>query len=188
MFIAVEGIDGSGKTTLCNGLKYHMEKRGFKVYLTKEPTGDPSNYVGDDISLFLKFTLDRYDHQRLILEKLRSGYIVISDRYILSSYSYQMDGIKEFFGDEKPALEWMDTVSRVITVRPDINILLDIDPEIALRRIASRPGKDEFENLETLRRARENYLKMENTEKVDASMERDELARKCAEIIMKKIE
>ncbi len=188
MFIAVEGIDGSGKTTLCNGLKCYMEKRGSKVYLTKEPTGDPSDYRGDDISLFLKFTLDRYDHQRLILEKLGSGYIVISDRYILSSYSYQMDGIKEFFGDEKPALEWMDSVSSVIAVRPDINILLDIDPEIAFRRIASRPGKDKFENLETLRRARENYLKMENTVKIDASMERDELVKKCAEIIMKKIE
>ncbi|MGC8608298.1 MAG: dTMP kinase [Thermoplasmata archaeon] len=187
MFIAVEGIDGSGKTTLCSGLKHELESRGFRVFLTKEPTDDPSNYTGDDVLLFLLFTIDRYKHQRMIEEKLKEGYIVISDRYISSSYSYQMAGIENFFGGEKEAIMWMDAVSSVIVVRPDIEILIDIDVETAMERIASRSGRDSFENIRTVKMARDNYLKMKNNIILDGRLGKSDLLKRATDIVLNRL-
>ena len=94
VFAVVEGIDGSGKSTLVNLVKQGLVDEGKTVWTTAEPTArmrkiledNPDSY--DPVSLFLLFTYDRYNHQREIVENLQDHDVVISDRYILSSYAY----------------------------------------------------------------------------------------------------
>src|SRR5437870_3245745 len=103
IFIALEGIDGSGKSTQAKLLSDKMQKEGLKVYLTCEPTGSP---IGSLIRNILKgkmeadhrviaglFVADRLEHllhkTNGILKKLANDFTVITDRYYFSSYAYQ---------------------------------------------------------------------------------------------------
>ncbi|MEM4571164.1 MAG: dTMP kinase, partial [Nanopusillaceae archaeon] len=102
MFIVIEGIDGCGKTRVIEELKKRLEEKGNKVFLTKEPFDNrikeliksiikeehPKNkYFG--LFLACLFAADRYLHQIEIEDKLNQNFIIISDRYYYSSFSYQ---------------------------------------------------------------------------------------------------
>ncbi len=184
MFIAFEGIDGAGKTTAVRRLAEELRSRGYATFETREPTElfEPliSTVVrdgADPVSLFLLFTADRQMHQTLIQEKINSGDVVISDRYILSSYAYQGPGIELRTGSWDLARAWMDGVSRFINLRPDITILLDLDPQISVDRLTSRKASTIrfFERREYLTRVRETYLKMvdDRTTVIDSSKNKD---------------
>lgn len=197
MFIAVEGIDGSGKTTLTRLIGDRLSKGGHKVHLTREPTerfrmsDDESTRhdVQTAIELFFRFTEDRFHHQASIRENLEIGNIVLTDRYIASSLAYQGVLIEPVFGSPQETVEWMLQVSRIIEVLPDITIYLDIEPETALKRIGNRGKYSGFENAAYLSKVREYYRIVldRNTLFLDSTGDMEEVAENALEYIVKKL-
>ncbi|TFF86211.1 MAG: dTMP kinase [Promethearchaeota archaeon] len=167
MFIVLDGIDGSGTTTHCNLLKGFLETREIKVHLTQEPS---NSEIGHLVRKFLKnkaippitdallFAADRslhfYDE---INKKLEEGYIVISDRYIESSIIYQS------LQSELVSIKWLKTINKFVGL-PDLTIILDIDPKIALAR-KTQQVLEKFEDMPFLDKVRALYLKRAKLEK-----------------------
>ena len=165
-YIAIEGIDGSGKTTIANLLYNELSKRYNKIILIKEPyDNDLSKKIKEIILkeheknldygylLALLFTADRSIKNVDLKKYLNSDYIIISDRSVYSTFSYQIlyEGID---------IEWIKCVSKYI-IRPDITFILDVDPRIAVERINSRNKNiTSYENTEFLKKVRENFLKL----------------------------
>ncbi len=166
LFIAFEGIDGSGKSTQVKLLSYNLQNAGHKVYLTCEPTDSPIGKLirdifnhrmeGDHRTIAGLFVADRLDHllnkTNGILKKLEEGYTVISDRYCFSSYAYQ--------GTHMP-MEWVIEANSISAglLRPDLNIYLDIPPEAGMTRLNNNRSSIElYETLENLKNVRSKYL------------------------------
>ena len=165
LFIALEGIDGSGKSTQVKLLSESLEKTGHKIYTTFEPTDSPIGRIIRDIfnhrleadhrTIAGLFVADRLDHllnkQNGILRKMEEGYTVITDRYYFSSYAYH---------GAHMSLDWVIEANSLSAdlLRPDINIFIDISPEISLKRIAkSRHSMELFETLDNLRQVKDKY-------------------------------
>jgi dTMP kinase len=135
MFITLEGIDGSGKTTLINSLKSIFPD----FHYTKEPTdafqfGDLKKLSSPENSFynFFLFTYDRLNHQR----ELNGSKKVICDRYLASSIAYEGPMIEKLFGSQKETICWMVNVSKMMAI-PDIIVYLDVDIDTALDRIGA---------------------------------------------------
>ena len=142
-FIVFEGIEGSGKSYLSKKLYNNLKNKGFKIIKTREPGGTPGaerirklilkDYFGkNNINLFDKYTdtllylAARNEHiKRFILPKLLEKNIVICDRYIDSTYAYQIKAQKL----DKKIFEKLNKVV-VKNVIPKITFLIDIDPFI----------------------------------------------------------
>jgi dTMP kinase len=175
VFIAIEGIDGAGVTTQAELLQRKLEDdvlpfinddveygNGPHTHLTKEPTDGPAGgqirvalserLELDTETLALFFATDRRDHvEQVIRPMLEDGYIVIADRYYLSSYAYQLDGVG---GD----LEWLREINSK-SISPDLTVLLDVEVDTSkTRRDQSRLTEELTEDRETLETVRENYL------------------------------
>jgi len=171
-FIVFEGIDGSGTSTQAELLAKWIRSQGLKVLLTNEPSSgqigqlirkllaNQSSEVENDLldySLALLFAADRLDHiYREILPKLRKGYIIISDRYSLSSLAYQT---------LKCEWKWVEKINKE-AIPADLIILLDLDAEKAIARIIKRNNKIElfmkeqeiYEKIEIQKKVRQLYL------------------------------
>jgi len=156
--IAIEGIDGSGTTTLLNLLKGNLA--GRKISLGAEPTnGNIGEVIRDAISgrktvgqksLALLFAADRHEHiygKGGIKESLDSGNLYITDRYLFSSLAYQ-----SLYLD----WNWIDKINFEYPL-PGHMIYLEIPVEHAFKRISARDKKDIFETAELLHRIAENY-------------------------------
>ncbi|MCW6169076.1 MAG: dTMP kinase [Thermoplasmatales archaeon] len=197
MFIALEGIDGSGKSTITRLVAERLKKDGFKVFTTHEPTNDKvaiddlvrDRNVESYLKLFFSFTEDRFSHQLKIKEHLDNGEIVLCDRYLLSSYAYQGQVIQGLFGNKHEAIQWMTNVSRIITVRPDMNFLLDIDPDIALKRISERKQVTSFEDLGYLKSVRDFYTSLVSSDTIliDASKSTKDVTEDVYKILQSRI-
>ena len=154
-FISFEGIDGSGKSTQIQKLAGFLKSVGFEVIVTREPGGSVG---GEEIrklllqgevdrwsaeAEILLFTAARRDHlERIILPAIDDGKIVICDRFTDSTRMYQ--------GMRGPNLRnLVDTLNeKVINLDPDLTILIDINPEIGLKRAKSRKTVEErFEDF-----------------------------------------
>ena len=166
LFIAFEGIDGSGKSTQVKLLTDSLKKAGHKVYSTFEPTDSP---IGSVIRNIFKhrieadhrviaglFVADRLDHllnkTNGILKKLEDGYTVITDRYYFSSYAYHGTHM---------SLDWVIEANSLSAdlLRPDLNIYIDISPDISMKRLTSgRSSIELYETTENLRNVRDKYL------------------------------
>ncbi len=167
IFIAFEGIDGAGVSTQAKIAAEWLRSSGRRVVETAEPTG---GLIGSLIrkalkkelkidmrTLALLFAADRVEHyHHLILPSLKAGYDVVCERYLLSSYAYQ-----SLYAD----IRWIRAINSQVG-RPDLTILLDIDPQLAMeRKLRQQRGKLElFEDLDTLRRVRERYLELAEEE------------------------
>lgn len=166
LFIAFEGIDGSGKSTQVKLLTDRFKEAGHNVYCTFEPTDSPIGSVirnifnrrieADHRVIAGLFVADRLDHllnkTNGILKKLEDGYTVITDRYYFSSYAYQ--------GVHMP-LDWVIEANSLSAelLRPDLNIYIDISPDISMERLTN--GRSSIELYETkgnLKNVREKYL------------------------------
>jgi len=147
MFISVEGIDGSGKSSIAQALCEHLTQRGYDALLSKEPggtaTGVPIRHmlqqgVEDPYTEFLLFAADRATHMKqTVIPYVQDGYLVISDRALDSSRAYQGYG-------RGVALEFIDTVHGWIMgdYYPDVVLYLDLPPEKVSQRVVQR-GQEE---------------------------------------------
>ncbi|ANY20654.1 Thymidylate kinase [Tsuneonella dongtanensis] len=147
-FIAFEGGEGCGKSTQARLLADALRARGLSVDLTREPGGTPGAEAIRDLLLdppgegwgpeaeALLFAAARADHvARLIRPAIAQGRWVISDRFVDSSRAYQ--GGAGGVGDD--AVQALHAIgSRGL--RPDLTILLTVDPETALARTRARDG------------------------------------------------
>jgi dTMP kinase len=157
-FIAFEGINGCGKTTLHKLLSAKVEAKGYSVCDTREPGGTLLgieirklllDWTGEKKSSraeLLLFAADRAEHvEKVIRPSLARGTWVLTDRYIYSTITFQGHGrgIARELIDQANALAINETV-------PDLVILLDLAPEDAFKRIASRnsSARDSFEDEE----------------------------------------
>ena len=154
-FITFEGIDGSGKSTQIQNLAKYLEEHGFDIIITREPGGSVGGEEIRNLLLqgevdrwsaeteILLFTAARRDHlERVILPALQDGKIVICDRFTDSTRMYQ--------GMRGPKLRVLvdNLTEEVINCDPDLTIIIDIDPEISLRRAKSRKTAEErFEDF-----------------------------------------
>lgn len=190
-FIALEGIDGSGKSTQIRMLSDWLQERQISVYVTMEPTEGPVGSVlrqiltgrmqADPRVIAALFTADRLDHLLNevdgIVHKIRAGVSVLMDRYYFSSYAYQSVDIP------MEQLILANAQSSGI-LRPDVNIFIDIDPQLAMERIAkNRFHRELFEEKSRLTRVRQKYMeafeRLKDTEKVvivDGNQERKKVA------------
>ena len=167
MLITLEGIDGSGKTTVWEALGDARPD----ALLTHEPTdswyGDAvRRSLGDDdadplAELFL-FTADHADHlSRVVRPALADGRVVISDRYVDSRYAYQAASLADAgVGIDRP-LEYVRGIHQAFTRPPDATIYLDLDPETAVERAGAT---DKFERASFLSAVRSNYERLASAE------------------------
>ena len=168
LFIAFEGIDGCGKSTQVKLLSDKLTVAGHQVYCTVEPTDSPIGSIirsvfshkseADHRTIAGLFVADRLDHllnkTNGMLKILDEGYTVITDRYYFSSYVYQ--------GVHMP-MDWVIQANSLSAGlrRPDVNIYIDIAPEISMARLSkSRSSMDLYETLENLKKVRSKYLEV----------------------------
>ena len=172
-FFALEGIDGSGKSTQLPLLARRLEALGRPCVQTREPTGGPmgallrqvlTGQVDCDSRVVAPlFVADRLDHLLRkgdgLLALVEGGTDVLCDRYYFSSYAYQSVDLP---------LEWVIGANRPCAdlLRPDATLFLDVAPELALERIArGRDHTELFETRERLTRTREQYFRAFEAEK-----------------------
>ncbi|HZY91812.1 MAG TPA: dTMP kinase [Thermoplasmata archaeon] len=156
--VAVEGVDGAGKSTFVRGLADALRKDGYTVSLWREPTDSAISAraiaAGTDQpwTAALFFTLDRA-HARPALERLldRSD-LVLSDRSFYSTLAYQGS---RFPPRDRPGLAALE---RAVAHLPDRVVWLRISPSVALRRVRTR-GKPPapLERIRTLRGVARTY-------------------------------
>ncbi len=165
IFIAVDGIDGSGKTTLCGELFAILAP--FDPIIRKEPTSDSewgrklraaasSGRLPSAVELDY-FHRDRLHHiENFILPHLRDGKAVICDRYVDSTLAFQADT-----PDQADVL-YERMKNEILT--PDLTFILRCPVEVGLERIQrNRPEKSQYETVETLSKAAAIYESRENS-------------------------
>ncbi len=173
-FITLEGGEGTGKSTQLDILGSALEAAGLEVVRTREPggapgaeeirkllvQGAPGRWDGMTEAL-LHFAARREHLIATVWPALERGAWVISDRFADSTMAYQGHG----HGLGRPAIEAL-YVQVVGDFRPDLTMILDIEPEAGLARAAGRPGQaggakdDRYERmgLDFHRRLREGFL------------------------------
>ena len=178
-FISFEGIDGSGKTTQLGLVENHLRSLNIEVVVAREPGGTE---VGESIrqillhsktarlqpiSELLLYYASR--HQNLcqnILPALQAGRWVLCDRFADASLAYQGYG-------RGIDLQFIQQLNRAVVQQrqPDLTVLIDIDPALALSRARERNRHNvvdetrfEKESLEFFHRVRQGYLKIAQTE------------------------
>lgn len=159
LLLAVEGIDGAGKTTFAQALADALTIEGREVVRTREPTAGPwgqklraaamEGRLDPEAELEL-FVRDRLQHVHDVINPARAaGKVVVVDRYYLSSMAYQ--------GARGLDPEVVRAQNEAFAPRPDLLVLLTLDVEEALRRVRARGRADAFEREDELRKVAAIY-------------------------------
>ena len=167
LFITFEGIDGCGKSTQIDFLTKRFTKMKKPVVKTEEPGGTAgsneirkillreNNFQWSVETEALLFMAARNDHvEKVIKPSINDNKIVICDRFMDSTLVYQ--GMRS-----SRAKQLSLNLFELIAINPDVTFLIDMEPEIALRRALSRSTKeDRFENygISFQRELRKNFL------------------------------
>jgi dTMP kinase len=174
VFISMEGIEGTGKSTQARMLSENLRSRGMEVMLTHEPGGTvisqrirevlllPEHKGMDPVTELLLYAAARRQHvAEVILPALRGGQVVVTDRFSDSTRAYQghARGID---------MEIIEALERMATggLRPELTVLLDIEAKEGLSRNrgANKVDRLELEDLEFHEKVREGYLAIERAE------------------------
>lgn len=192
-FIALEGIDGSGKSSQIGPLVKRLEALGVPCRETREPTGGPvgslirqiftGRVTADNRVIAALYAADRIDH--LVNEvdglcaAISQGITVVSDRYYFSSYAYHSVDVD---------MDWVIQANALSAqlLRPTLTVFLDVPVETALERIhRNRFVEEIFDGEQRLRKTRELYFqafeRLRDREKVavvDGSGPPEEVARR----------
>ena len=168
IFITVEGGDGAGKSTQLANIKQYMEDRSISAIFTREPGGteiaekireiilDPENEEMEALTEALLYAASRAEHVRKVIgPALEDGLVVVCDRFVDSSIAYQG------YGRELGEVVEMINEPAINGYIPDLTIFLDLEPEVAMERIANR-GHDrlEIESADFHERVHQGYLDM----------------------------
>jgi dTMP kinase len=170
-FIVLEGIDGSGKTIQSQLLAQNLTKQGKKVFLTKNPTdGEIGNFIRRAlqgkieiplVSFQYLFSADRQVQQLEVIEHLKMGEIVISDRYYWSSVAYGVaDKDSVDYKNEAMIQAIAQSVLSMYNqfIVPDITFYLDVSVQTGLsRRHDSTKEKELYENVEKMEKVEKGY-------------------------------
>ncbi|AFV22034.1 MULTISPECIES: dTMP kinase [Bacillus] len=197
LFVSIEGGEGSGKSALIQGLSLYLEEQGMECLTSREPGGVKvaeeirelimENEM-DAITEALLFASARREHfKNKISPALTEGKIVICDRFVDSSIVYQGYvqgiGMDNVLSINSQALEGL--------VMPHLTLYLDVEPTIALNRIAQNnreTNRFDEKSIEFHKKVREGYLLIEEKhsnriKKVDASLSKDEVLQQSIEYI-----
>jgi len=157
VYIAVEGVDGAGKTTQARKLVKYLRKHGYNAVYTYEPSKGPVGQVirrmlknmlhtSEDVMALL-FAADRlHHHQQVVANLLRQGFVVVSDRSVVSSLAYQTAATKR--------RDWVREVNRY-ALKPDIVVYIDLSPETALKRLGRKRYR--YEEASFLQKVSKEY-------------------------------
>ena len=178
LFIAIEGLDGSGKSTQVKPLAESLKALGHNVYTTAEPTQSRIGLMIKDIikhkmeadhtTIAALYAADRLEHVLNktdgLLKKLEEGYTVISDRYYFSSYAYHGTHMN---------MDWVIQLNSVVAdlLRPDLNIFIDVPTDVCVKRLnKGRSLTELYEDEGNLNQVRKKYFeafeKMEKSERI----------------------
>ena len=169
VMIVCDGSNGAGKTTLIQSLEDHIQRCGLEVVVTREPGGtaigekirevllSPETPEMCDLTELMLFGAARAQHLReKIIPSMQAGKVVLCDRFDSATISFQhyARGID------------LDLVERINALalggfRPDLYLILDLDPKVGLQRVRQRGAaldRLEAERLTFLERARAGYL------------------------------
>jgi dTMP kinase len=203
-FITLEGVEGSGKSTIINFIKDSLETSGRKVVVTREPGGidiseqirsvilDKNNTKMEGRTEALLYAAARRQHLvEKVIPSLNEGNIVLCDRFVDSSLAYQGYarglGIDEVFSVNKFAIG---------DLMPDLTLYLDLDPQIGLNRIAKNKGREinrlDLEEINFHIKVREGYeevLKMfpERIIRIDANQEVGKVVADINKVLIEKL-
>ncbi|MBW7922335.1 MAG: dTMP kinase [Rubellimicrobium sp.] len=174
LFITLEGIDGSGKSTQARLLAQALRDAGVAVTLTREPGGSPGAeairallLTGDtgrwspETEILLFFAARRDHLERVIRPALVAGQVVICDRFTDSTRMYQ--GATR--GDLRGKVDALHDL--MIGTDPDLTLIIDMDPALALARGLARAGAEQrFEDmgLPFQQKVRAGYLELARAE------------------------
>jgi dTMP kinase len=166
VFIAFEGGEGAGKSTQLRRLQEELAARGHDVVVTREPGATPAGAKIRSLLLdpatgglapraeAMLYAADRAQHVATVIRPaLDGGAVVLTDRYVDSSLAYQGAG-RELDVEEVARLSRWATEG----LRPDLVVLLDVDPVVGLARAGSEPDRIESESLEFHQRVRDGFL------------------------------
>ncbi|KAF5295857.1 hypothetical protein FQA39_LY13030 [Lamprigera yunnana] len=131
MFITLEGMDGSGKSTVILSLEKYLKSLGYKVLITREPGG---HQFSEKIRNIVLGNETRKEHvDKIIKPKLEEGYIVISDRFMDSTSAYQGNG-------RQIGIEKVDEIQNIVLegYKPDLTLYFDVEPKNAQSRLDKR--------------------------------------------------
>ena len=152
VLIALEGVDGAGKTTLAVSLAATLARFGRRVLLTREPTSGPAGtrlreYLAGSkrdltpVEELALFQADRREHvEKTIRPALAQGWVVITDRYYYSSAAYQ--------GALGLDPEAIISASEAFAPRPDLVVIFTLPLPLALaRRLEARGGETQVSEV-----------------------------------------
>jgi dTMP kinase len=201
LFITFEGGEGAGKSTQIARLAEHLRASGDDVLVTREPGGSPGAEAVRHVILSgaaepfgpameaLLFAAARNDHVEQVMRRaLKSGRMVLCDRYIDSSRVYQ--GVT---GDLDPDLMRAIEQMAINGLMPDLTIILDLPAEVGLQRANARRGagtadRSEKETIDLHHKRRDAYLAIvseepERRKVVAADRPAGEIARQIAALV-----
>lgn len=159
-FVVIDGIGASGKDTQVELLEKYLSEKNLNFLITREHTRDtPTGVLIERIikkqerqidpqALQLLFISDRRNHfTGVIRPALENGKLVIGNRYYPVNVAYSIKEWRERFLK----------INQMVVDRPDLVIIVDVTPEVALERMVRRGDEDIFDELETMRKCREGY-------------------------------
>lgn len=167
--IVCDGGNGAGKSTVLREIENYLKTNQYDYIITREPGG---TVIGEkireillskgtpemcDITELMLFVAARAQHVReRIIPAIQAGKVVVSDRFDSATYSFQHYGRGLSF----ELIQQLNNIA-INGFKPDMTIVLDLDPDIGLQRVSSRgEGFDRMElaDMDFLHRARNGYL------------------------------
>ncbi|OOV46927.1 dTMP kinase [Leptospira kirschneri serovar Pomona] len=194
IFVVFEGIDGSGKSTLCRSLTEKLIELGIPSVTFTEPTNLETGkylrkFLRGEIELKKEEQIEAFLNDREeslkqnILPALNSDKNVLLDRYMYSTAAYQS-------GDDlSPEMILKKNLNRNFKI-PDLLFYLDLSPSIALERLNRRKeDKERFETLAQLEKIRSAYEKIlpKDTIQINGNKKPNQIVQECLEILLTNI-